>query len=111
MPDDLMKFFASLGVGGVLAGVIFYFYHQRVTSELNQADKRLEMEQRRSDALLLVVKENTASNTAVVMSVDANTRMVERLCLSQEMSEEFIDHEFTDNMGRRRNIRIRGDKK
>lgn len=98
MPDDIMKFFASLGVGGILAGVIFYFYHQRVSDWMKSADTRLEAEQRRSDALLLVVKENTASNTAVVKSVEANTAMVARLC----HLSEFEDWDETDNHGRRR---------
>jgi hypothetical protein len=101
MPDDIMKFFASLGVGGILAGVIFYFYHQRVTDWMKSADTRLEAEQRRSDALLLVVKENTASNTAVVKSVEANTAMVARLCHMRE----FLDFDETDNQGRRRSPR------
>lgn len=103
MPDDILKFFASLGVGGILAGVIFYFYHQRVTEWLKSADTRLEVEQRRSDALLLVVKENTASNTAVVKSVEANTLMVARLCHLSEFSEDIDD---TDNHGRRRTKRL-----
>ncbi len=96
-----MKFFASLGVGGILAGVIFYFYHQRVTDWMKTADTRLEIEQRRSDVLLEVVKENTASNTAVVKSVEANTSMVARLCHLRE----FAEFDETDNHGRRRTPR------
>lgn len=104
MPDDILKFFASLGVGGVLAGVIFYFYHQRVTEWMKTADTRLQMEQRRSDVLLEVVKENTVSNTAVVKSVEANTSMVERLCHLRELSFDEFD-ETADNHGRRRTRR------
>lgn len=97
--DETLKFFASLGVGGILAGVIFYFYHQRVTANETAAEKRLEVEQRRGDTLITVVKENTASNTAVVKSVEANTAMVERLCQTREFSE------WNDNAGRRQHLR------
>lgn len=104
--DETLKFFASLGVGGILAGVIFYFYNQRVTSNEAALNKLLETEQRRADQLITVVKENTMSNTAVVHSVDANTKMVERLC----QSYEFSTSEWNDNEGRRGKPRSSGDK-
>lgn len=106
--DETLKFFASLGVGGVLAGVIFYFYQQRVTADMNARDRLLDTEIRRSDMLMTVVKENTASNTAVVKSVEANTQMVERLCRSHEIS----NGDWNDNDGRRQQPRSNfGDKK
>lgn len=62
---EFARFLASLGVGGVIAGLLFMFYRKDVRSYT-------DLWQKMSDALLLVVKENTAAitqNTEVVKSL------------------------------------------
>lgn len=56
--EELLKALAPLGVGGVLAGFIFWF---------NRKDANAHAEDWRgqSEMLLQVVKENTASNTSL----------------------------------------------
>lgn len=59
-----------MGTGGALAAVIFYF-HQK-TTERHSADLKaiIEGQHFREDALLEVVKENTASNTKLITVID-----------------------------------------
>lgn len=59
MTVEEMKWFATLGVGGVLAGITFYFYRlDRMASEA--ALKQVNEQSRKiSDELLEVVKQNT----------------------------------------------------
>lgn len=60
MPDaDTFKYFASLGVGGVLAGLIFFMYRK-------DAIAWQEAWKGQSQILVQVVKENTAAITALV---------------------------------------------
>lgn len=67
-----LQWFATLGVGGALAGLMFIFY-RKDSKEWRDAWKG------QSEALLKVVIANTESNTAVIKSVEANTRMVDSM--------------------------------
>ena len=59
MTVEEMKWFATLGVGGVLAGITFYFYRldrmasEKALREVNEQSRKI------SDELLEVVKQNT----------------------------------------------------
>lgn len=59
MDQESFKFLASLGVGGVIAGLIFFVY-RKDSQQWQEAWKG------QSEMLVQVVKENTAAVTALV---------------------------------------------
>lgn len=61
---DPIKWMATLGVGGVLAAVVFFFYRKDVA-------RYTEMWKGQSEALLVVVKENTEAVTQLITLVEA----------------------------------------
>jgi len=63
MPE-MAQFFATLGVGGALAGMMFYFYRQDVQRLTEQWKGQSEM-------LALLVKENTSANTTLTETIRA----------------------------------------
>jgi hypothetical protein len=63
--QDFMRFLASLGVGGIIAGLMFMFYRKDVRLYTDQWKGQSEL-------LMQVVRENTAAvtaNTTVVQSM------------------------------------------
>lgn len=85
---EFIKWFATLGVGGALAGVIFYFYSKREKEHRDELERRdTEHAERlermssqwkgQSEALVQVVKENTASNTKLITLIDAMHRRLD----------------------------------
>lgn len=69
---ELVKFLSSLGVGGVIAGVLFFFYRKDVKqfTDLWQAQAALNYKQ--AELMIAIVKENTAAfiqNTEVLKSM------------------------------------------
>lgn len=79
MEAELTQWFATLGVGGSLAGLSLYFYQKAVQSHIareqeHSADWKAEAERRRAEASVWidVIKGNTAAitlNTEVVRSL------------------------------------------
>lgn len=69
MTVEEMKWFATLGVGGVLAGVMFFFYRaDRQSNE--QAMKQMVLTQGAVSAELLeVVKQNTRAVQSLVETI------------------------------------------
>ncbi len=67
MDADTLKWLASLGVGGVLAGGMFLVYRKdmKVNSEAWRGQ---------SEMLMVVVKENTAAITALIGLVEKTLR-------------------------------------
>lgn len=70
--DEFTKYLATLGVGGVLAGIMFMFYRKdvRMYTDLWKAQTELMMK---------VVQENTASNTKLSEQSAAQARLVEMM--------------------------------
>jgi len=67
VPDmNYLQFFATLGVGGVLAGLMFHFYRQDMARHISEWKGQAEL-------LMMVVKENTAAHT---VSSSTNTMLV-----------------------------------
>jgi hypothetical protein len=58
MEPEFVKFLATMGTGGIIAGLVFFFYRK---DSLDHA----KTWQGQSEMLLQVVKENTASNTSL----------------------------------------------
>ncbi len=87
MDTEFLKFLTSLGVGGVLAGVIFYF-HQK-TADRHKSDLKdiIARQQSREDALLRKLDENTTSNTRLITVIDALQALVARELSSRRAME------------------------
>jgi hypothetical protein len=60
---ETLKWFVSLGVGGILAGMMFFFYRKDAAQW--QAAWRGQ-----SEMLVQVVKENTAAVTALIEKLE-----------------------------------------
>lgn len=75
---EFLKYFATLGVGGVLAGFIFWFYRK-------DSNEHAKAWQGQSEMLVQVVRENTAAIT----SLQATTTSLQGAIggLQKEMSE------------------------
>jgi hypothetical protein len=68
---EFMKWLATLGVGGVLAGLMFMFYRKDVK-------QYTELWKLATDQLMQIVKENTASNTRLISLIESQERNVLR---------------------------------
>lgn len=64
---DFIKWLATLGVGGVLAGLMFIFYRKDVK-------QYTELWKTTADQLITIVKENTASNVKLVSLLETQER-------------------------------------
>ena len=84
---EMFKFAATLGVGGVLAGLIFWFYRK---DSIAHADAW----QGQSEALLQVVKDNTAAMTALQQTISALRLTTEAL------RNDMTDRDRMDRMDR-----------
>lgn len=67
---ELAKLFGTLGVGGAIAGIIFWFYRKDVRSYT-------DLWKIQSEQLFVVVKDNTASNTKLVTLLEALHRRLD----------------------------------
>jgi len=63
MDPEILKYLAPLGVGGVLAGAMFFIY-RKDSAQWQEAWKG------QSQMLLRVVKENTAAITALITKLN-----------------------------------------
>ena len=77
---EVVKWFATLGVGGVLAALIFSFYRKDLKSYT-------ELWKTSSDMLMTVVRENTASNVRLIAMLEA----AERNALRKQDIDQMID--------------------
>ena len=67
MDAEFAKWLATLGVGGVLAGLMFMFYRKDIK-------QYTELWKTATDQLMLIVKENTASNTKLINMIETQER-------------------------------------
>jgi hypothetical protein len=67
MDAEFAKWLATLGVGGVLAGLMFMFYRKDIK-------QYTELWKTATDQLMLIVKENTASNAKLISMIEAQER-------------------------------------
>lgn len=65
MDAEFLKYLASLGVGGILAGVIFLVYRKDSKEMHNQWKGQAEI-------MIAVVKENTRAVTELTMIIKQN---------------------------------------
>ena len=71
MNTDFVQWFATLGVGGILAAFMFHFYRADVKTYTDQWRGQTEL-------LVTVVRENTAANTRLLAVIEALHRRLDR---------------------------------
>lgn len=67
MGTEFTQWLVTLGVGGVLAAFMFTFYRKDVK-------QYTELWKAATDQLILVIKENTASNTKLIAMLETQER-------------------------------------
>lgn len=87
MPGDqeFMQWIATLGVGGVLAGIMFIFYRKDVK-------QYTELWKTATDQLIAIVKDNTASNVKLIALIETQ----ERNALRKSDISELIDYKIKE---------------
>lgn len=87
MPTDneFLKWLLTLGVGGVLAGLMFMFYRKDVK-------QYTELWKIATDQLMGIVKENTASNVKLIQLIETQ----ERNALRKSDLEHLIDSKIRE---------------
>ena len=80
MDAEFIKWFATLGVGGVLAAFMFFFYRKDVKQYTEQWKAATEQ-------FMTIVKENTASNAKLISMIETQ----ERNALRKQDIETLID--------------------
>lgn len=68
--DEFTKYLATLGVGGVLAGIMFMFYRKDVRQYTDLWKAQTEL-------MMKVVQENTASSVKLVAQAEGTTKLIE----------------------------------
>lgn len=76
---EFSKWLITLGVGGVLAGFMFVFYRKDIK-------QFTELWKSMTDQLIIVVKDNTTSNTKLISLIENQ----ERNTLRKEDIEELV---------------------
>ena len=95
-PDPIMidtefiKWLATLGIGGILAGFMFVFYRKDVK-------QYTELWKLTTDQLVLIIKENTIANTKLITTLENQERNALRradiLELLEKRSRKLLDEE------------------
>lgn len=78
--SEFIKWLVTLGVGGVLAGFMFMFYRKDVK-------QYTELWKMATDQLMVIVKENTSSNTKLIQLIESQ----ERNAIRKSDIEDFIN--------------------
>lgn len=84
MDADFVKWLATLGIGGVLAGFMFVFYRKDVR-------QYTELWRLMTDQMMTVVKENTASSTKLITMIETAERNAMRKTDIEEMVGKRLD--------------------
>jgi hypothetical protein len=78
MPDlDLIKTLSPLGVGGLLAVVIFVFYRLDFLRERQNHKTECERQARREERLLDMIERNAAASERLAVTIDNLGKMLE----------------------------------
>lgn len=78
MPDlDLIKTLSPLGVGGLLAVVIFVFYRLDFLRERQNHVAELERQAKREERLLDMIERNAAASERLAVTIENLGKMLE----------------------------------
>jgi hypothetical protein len=81
MNQDFIQWFATLGIGGVLAGFMFMFYRKDIR-------QYTELWQTVTNQLIILVKEDVASNTRLIAMLENLERNSLRKTDIQDMKQD-----------------------
>lgn len=86
--SEFIKWLATLGVGGALAGLMFMFYRKDIK-------QYTELWRMATEELMAIVKENTASNVKLISLIETQERNQIRksdldLMINQKMQDHII---------------------
>lgn len=84
MDGEFIKWLTTLGVGGILAGIMFMFYRKDV-------QQYTELWRTTAEHMITIVKENTASNTKLIALIESQ----ERNALRKEDIANLIEKRLT----------------
>jgi len=88
-----LEWFATLGVGGVLAGFMFVFYRKDVRQYTTLWEAQANRIEALVNTVLGVVRENTASNAKLITLIENMQRNVLRI----EDVNGIVDRRISDN--------------
>jgi hypothetical protein len=86
LDPEFVKWFATLGIGGILAGFMFLFYRKDV-------QQFTELWKVTTDQLMTVIKDNTASNTKLITLIENQERNALRKTDIESLIQEKLDQE------------------
>ncbi len=82
MPDlDLIRMLSPLGVGGLLACVIFIYYRLDFLRERQNHRAEGERQAKREERLLVVIERNAAASERLAVTIENLARALEREAL------------------------------
>ncbi len=84
MNQEFIQWFATLGIGGVLAGFMFMFYRKDIR-------QYTELWQTVTNQLIILVKEDVSSNTRLITMLENLERNSMRKTDIQEMKKDIRD--------------------
>jgi hypothetical protein len=84
MDPEFVKWLATLGIGGVLAGFIFIFYRKDIK-------QYTELWRITADQLTSIIKENTASNIRLITLLETHERNEIRISDIEKLVDHKID--------------------
>lgn len=89
MPDspEIMQYFTTLGVGGILAWLMFFIHRKDSERWAEQWRHQAELEKGRSEMLVQVVKENTIAITRNTIVSEAFHRRLDRNHVEHHLEE------------------------
>jgi hypothetical protein len=70
LDTELLKYLATMGVGGVIAGLIFMMYRKDMKQNVELWTAQSSNFQQQASVLLEVVRENTRSNEALIRLIE-----------------------------------------
>jgi hypothetical protein len=83
---EFVKWLATLGIGGILAGFIFIFYRKDIR-------QYTELWKMTAEQLMMIVKENTASNIKLIVLLESRERNDIRISdIEKLVDEKIYDH-------------------
>jgi hypothetical protein len=85
MDAEFTKYLATLGVGGILAGLMFMFYRKDIK-------QYTELWKMATDQLMFTVKDNTTALTKLIALIENQQRNQ----LRKEDIEELVEHRINN---------------
>lgn len=74
MPELDIKWFASLGVGGILAWGMFFVYRKDMIGTSTRMEEILSELKQQRDLMVEVIQQNTAAMTRIEVTLDTTLR-------------------------------------